>query len=200
MWFLWGFRQGSWRSQDISKNPRDSLDLWMILIFKLFLEILIGKTEKIRLYNMNRKRSFGAYLSLIFVKMLASLPNTKYFFQEFFIKLLLEILLGKFLISISKIHPKYLFFISIGIDSILCFLSKNWIEWGGRPEGARRHKARSCRFWTLFSPSKMGYSKVFKISQLKGWRENFPQSTAATHATTQGPTQLVSDFWLVFSQ
>ena len=135
MWFLWGFRQGSWRSQDISKNPRDSLDLWMILIFKLFLEILIGKTEKIRLYNMNRKRSFGAYLSLIFVKMLASLPNTKYFFQEFFIKLLLEILLGKFLISISKIPPKYLFFISIGIDSILCFLSKNWIEWGGRAYG-----------------------------------------------------------------
>ena len=59
---------------------------------------------------MNRKRSFGAYLSLIFVKMLASLPNTKYFFQEFFIEMLLEILLGKFTIAISKIHPKYIFF------------------------------------------------------------------------------------------
>jgi len=62
----------------------------MILIFKLFLVFLEnggktkGKTEKIPLYNMNRKRSFGAYLSLIFVKILASLLNNQIPFSRFF--------------------------------------------------------------------------------------------------------------------
>ena len=70
-------------------------DAVMILIFKLFLEILIGKTEKIRLYNMNRKRSFGAYLSLIFVKLLASLPNNQILFSRFFYKNASRNIIGK---------------------------------------------------------------------------------------------------------